>query len=787
VTEPTHILVVDDDPDIRRLLELVLADAGYRVSLLGSGEEALAFTQLVTPDLMLLDLSLPGISGLEVAAQVKADHERPFVPIIVVTARADLRSRVTGLDAGADDLLVKPVDYEELLARVRAMLRLQRSQRSLQTEKRKTELLLDLTRELGATLDLNALLSRFLTHLSDVVGAVRGSIVLSDGSQSVFYSTSKRQALLSIDQLLHSGVSGWVLRERRPLVIGDTREDVRWIGDHPHQRSVRSVAAAPILDDQQVLGVITLVHYTPNYFKDDHIELLQSVAAQSASALSKAQLFRLAQQQNDLLEQRAAQLAQLNQVGRSLSELMEPEQLLRLASHLVCFTFGYESALILLAEGTQLTPRAWAGKLLTAARPQPGRLGEGVCGRVALEATPLRRDDLWEGEEGEACLAAHQLVRSLLAVPIVAGRETLGVLAVQSAQPRAFGANDEALLGTLALQIGVALANARLYRRVEAERSTLNAVLRSAADPILLVGEDGELLLANPAAERHLPELHRWVSAAPARGEAQPPELALPGGATFATSLATVRTADGRALGTVATLQDISAIKELERQRLARVQAVMRRYLSPAVVEELLRRGEGAFGIPEEREVAVLFADLRGYTALAEGLDARVLVEQVLNRYFSAMTEALHRYDGTIDKFLGDGIIAAFGTPLARPDDVERALGAAVEMQQAFVQLRRCWQGELGFDIGMGVGLAYGDAVVGNIGSEQHSDYTLIGDVVNTAARLSSIAGPAQIIVSHSLVERLPAAWRGPWQLRALDPVALRGKQEPHPVFEVSY
>jgi adenylate cyclase len=616
-----------------------------------------------------------------------------------------------------------------------------------------------------------------------VVGAVRGSIVLADGSQPVFYSTSKRQALLSMEQLLSSGVSGWVLREGQPLVIPDTRQDGRWIGEHPQQRSVRSVAAAPILNDRQALGVITLVHYTPNYFKPEHVDLLRSVATQSASAIEKAQLFRLTQEQNNLLERRAEQLAQLNQVGRSLSELMELEHLLRLASHLVCFAFGYDSALILLLDGERLVPRARAGVEPWGQLPAALPLVQSICGRAARQAQAVRCDDVHAAEAE----FASELQGAMLAVPILAGRETLGVLAVQSARAQAFGTNDEALLGALALQIGVALANARLYRRVEAERSTLNAVLRSVADPILLVGEQGELLLTNPAAERHLGALKAWLETAPERGQNPASELELAGGTTFATSLAPVRTADGGLLGTVATLRDISAFKELERQRLERVQALMRRYLSPAVAEELLRRGEMAFGDPEEREVAVLFADLRGYTALAEGLDARVLVEQVLNRYFSAMTEALHRHDGTIDKFLGDGIIAVFGTPLARPDDVERALGAAVAMQQAFAELRAFWRAKLSIDIGMGLGLAYGDAVVGNIGSEQHLDYTLIGDVVNTAARLSSIAGAGQIIVSHSLVERLPHNGQRPWPLRLLDPVPLKGKQEPHPVFEVRY
>lgn len=123
MTEPAHILIVDDDPGIRRMFQLLLGDTGYRVSTAGSGEEALAYLELVTPDLILMDLVLPGMSGQEVTVRVKSDPRKPFIPILLVTARSDQESKVTALDAGADDFLTKPFGIKELLARIRAALR----------------------------------------------------------------------------------------------------------------------------------------------------------------------------------------------------------------------------------------------------------------------------------------------------------------------------------------------------------------------------------------------------------------------------------------------------------------------------------------------------------------------------------------------------------------------------------------------------------------------------------------------------------------------------------------
>jgi adenylate cyclase len=908
---------------------------------------------LITPDLVLLDLMLPGVHGQEVTARIKADTTKPFIPVILVTGQNDQRSKVMSLDAGADDFLSKPVEFAELLARVRGMLRLQRSQRSLRAEQRKTELLLHLIRELGATLDLDQLLTHFLDRLADSIGAVRASIILTQDDLPHLYSSTRNSAMTPLEDILRDGIAGWVLRERKPAIIEDTRDDRRWMAAMTHQRMVRSVAAVPIIREGQVLGVITLVHHTPGYFTAEHLDLLDSVAAQSAIALENAELFRLTRIQKELLERRAEELQRINQISRHLTELMRPEQLLRLVTHLVHHTFGYPLVSILLRDNDDLVVRAVAGGMEADAH-MGLRIssGYGITGWVATNQEPLNVPDVQQDSRYVSFGGADR-TRSELTVPILTAREVFGALDVQSSQLGAFGANDITLLSTLAGQIGVALENAqlfdteqrrvrqlgqinnlsvaltaqldstedlriaadaiatifgidqcgivvsedggrnariacrapapagpgmplrftlpvqqiaaalelriptiipavgadarlskllpmldrggiealvlaplmssgrqigmvvidstshsgvfevaeltlletiasliaqvienaRLYRRVEDERSTLNAVLGGAADPILLIGPHDELLLANRAAEQRLgisvepgraldsliaqPDLLHALGVDNGHGPDVPNEIALPTGAIFSISVAPVRGTDQQLIGRVAVLQDITAIKELEQREQERLRDVLRRYVSPAVVEQVLAGG-GEFGAPSERDVVVLFADLRGYTALTEGIAPAVLVEQVLNRYFTAMTDVLYRYAGTIDKFLGDGILGVFGTPIAHADDVQRSLAAAVDLQLAFDELRRSWQRDLGLDIGMGVGMGYGSAVVGNIGSTQRLDYTLVGDVVNTASRLGSLAEPGQILISHRLVDMLPPDWQAPWPLREI-------------------
>ncbi len=973
MSEQAHILVVDDDPSIRKMLQLLLAETGYRVSTASSGEEALAYTELVTPDLVLMDLILPGIDGQQVTEQIKAKPDKPFVPVILLTARSDPKAKVLALDAGADDFLIKPVEFAELLARVRAMLRLQRSQRSLRAEQRKTELLLHLTRELGTSLDLEDLLTHFLDKLADAVGAVRASIILTTDQQPRLFSSIRNRPKVVASDILRDGIAGWVLRERTAAMIVDTRVDSRWVATTVYQQMVRSVAAVPIIREDQVLGVITLVHHTPGYFTAEHLDLLASVAAQSAIALENAELFRLTRSQNDLLERRNEELQRINQVSRMLTELMRPEQLVRLVSYLVHLTFGYPSVSILLREGDDLVVRAVAG--LADEESRMGRrlrIGQGIAGYAAQQQEPLCVANVRADPRFVQTISSDD-TRSQLAVPIVTAREVFGVLNVESGAIGAFGPSDIRLLDTLAGQLGVAfenaqlfeteqrrarqlgqvnslslavtaqldisanlrvaaaavaaifgaehcglalltderralrlathsaqtaapgalvrfplplqelaeialpntqviaqvaadarleharaalersqidalalapllrggrqigtivldltgkvaqfssteltlletvasliaqvLENARLYREVAEERSTLDAVLGSAADPIVLVSNDNRLLLANRAAHERLglgeraeqQPIEALISHAglldalggPAHRNGALPlnEVVLPGGETFSVSVAPVRGADDELIGRVTVLQDITAIKELERREQERLRSALRRYVSPQVVEEVLAGG-GDLGAPVERDVVVLVADIRGYTALTEGLPPRVLVEQVLNRYFTAMTEALYRHGGTIDKFLGDGLIGVFGSPIARDDDIERSLLAAVDLQLAFAELSRRWRADLHREIGMGIGMAYGRAVIGNIGSDQRMDYTLIGDVVNTASRLNGIAQAGQIIVGAPLVEALPADWSAPWPMHKSDRVQLKGKLAPVQIYEIEY
>jgi adenylate cyclase len=181
----------------------------------------------------------------------------------------------------------------------------------------------------------------------------------------------------------------------------------------------------------------------------------------------------------------------------------------------------------------------------------------------------------------------------------------------------------------------------------------------------------------------------------------------------------------------------------------------------------------------ERRQITIIFADIRGFTTVAEQLSPERVVT-LLNDYLAAMTDVVFKYDGTVDKFLGDGLMALFGAPLGHGDDVRRALACAKEMQTAFNQLRQKWRAEGLPDLQQGIGINTGEAVVGSIGSARRLDYTAIGDAVNTAQRLQSLAVGGQILISASTLSRLDDESAEP-----LGPLKVKGKREAVNVFRL--
>jgi adenylate cyclase len=233
---------------------------------------------------------------------------------------------------------------------------------------------------------------------------------------------------------------------------------------------------------------------------------------------------------------------------------------------------------------------------------------------------------------------------------------------------------------------------------------------------------------------------------------------------------------------TLAAFGGVSYQYFVEDREKRRVKRLFSRYVSKDVFNQLMSDPSKAGLGGARRSMTVLFSDIRGFTTFSEQGEPEAIVQQ-LNEYFSRMVHVVFEHRGTLDKFVGDAVMALFGAPLDDPDHAEHAVQAALAMLKELGELNRRWAADGRPTLAIGVGVNTGDMVAGNIGSESIMSYTVIGDAVNLGSRLESLNKQygTSVIISDATRERL----HGRYDIRALGDVVVKGKSQPVAIFEV--
>jgi PAS domain S-box-containing protein len=294
-----RILIAEDDPSIRHLLSTQLKMETYEVIQAEDGEEAWQLLQAEDlPDLILLDVLMPKMDGFEVCRRIRATPRLAALPVVILTALRDSASRLEGLEAGANDFLGKPWSKVELQTRIRTLLRLKETQDSLHQQHTRLRLLYDVSRALAAQLDLDQRLSALLTNAGHALEAQGGSIILlSDGKAWRKIQTGRENTPEIVNpptlNPIEAGLVSWLFKARKALLIADTalaEQSFNW-------GPVRSVVAAPLMLDAGLRGSLLFVHSQPNWFENEHLELLGSISRQATLSIEYAWLYRRAREE----------------------------------------------------------------------------------------------------------------------------------------------------------------------------------------------------------------------------------------------------------------------------------------------------------------------------------------------------------------------------------------------------------------------------------------------------------------------------------------------------------
>jgi adenylate cyclase len=555
--------------------------------------------------------------------------------------------------------------------------------------------------------------------------------------------------------------------------------------------------------NEQILAISKLV----GQMRSSLQTVRSSIPPDTLESLSslESNLFQVSKSVTAVEEERSKLLA-LARTTQAVNSSLELDEVLQLVMDTIIRITEAERGFLMLrdAQGEMATrvARNWEQESIN---PNEFAISRTIIQRVIDSGEPILTTNAQEDPRfgGHESIVAYNL-RSILCVPLKAKTETIGVIyADNRIRSGIFKDAEKDLLTVFANQAAIAIENARLFasvRRTLAEvtelKNLMDNVFSSIASGVLTADVKDQITLCNRAAEgilgQTISELvgHRLDEVLPGLAseirahllevrDTDKPMVGLEiihnhpekGALDWRLNLSPLKDAEQTTQGVAIVLDDMTERRLLEAQR-----RLLERMVSPAVLDQINPDSLQMGG--QERDITVVFADIRGFTTYSEKHSPEDLVA-VLNRYLAAGAEAVLDEEGTVDKFLGDAVMAWFNAPLPQPDHTLRAVRTALALKAAVKKLHEELPPEA--HLSFGVGIHYGKAVLGWIGTEKRLEFTAIGDSVNTAKRIQENAAKNQILISKQAYERV----KDDIEAVPYAPLNVKGKSEAIDVYEV--
>jgi adenylate cyclase len=662
---------------------------------------------------------------------------------------------------------------------------------------RRNAALVDVANRVSDTLSLDVLFVRLLEAVTESLDAERSSLFLHDAETGELFSrVMQGNAVGEVRFPVGQGIAVSVFTSGRGEIIPDAYADPRfnrWV-DTETGYLTRNLLCVPIRNNRgEVIGVTQALNKRAGEFDTEDMQALEALSSQAAAALENARMF-------ERVERSQREEALLLDVVSSITSEIKLDPLLEKILAAATQLLGADRGALFLydAASNELWSRVAGGEGSGVIRFPAG---VGIAGECFTTGNCINIDDAYRDPRFNQAVDKDTgyRTRNILCMPIATrGGNKVGVMEILNKKDGAFTAGDQRRLEALCAQAAVSIENAQLFEDVSDSRNYNESILRSMSNGVVTLNAGNVVSKVNQSALRILqrPEEevlgrrigdvfsgpNSWVTNSldkvlrTGRTDSTiDSDLVLDGRHAVSVNMTAVPLQDMRdeRIGSMLIMEDITREKRLRN--------TMSRYMSKAVMDELLEDGNAALrGV--SREVSVLFSDIRGFTTMSERLGARETVA-MLNDYFTDMVDVVFAHNGILDKYIGDMIMAVFGSVRSRQDDAANAVVVGSRMMMALRELNLRRGAAAQEPINIGIGISTGDVVAGSIGSPKRLEYTVIGDRVNLAERLQN--ANKYYGTGVLMCETTAARLRTPVRMRDLDLIRVRGMQAPVSLCEV--
>lgn len=657
--------------------------------------------------------------------------------------------------------------------------------------------LLEVSNRLADSLSLDVLFSRLVSLTTEALHADRGTIFLNDtGTSELFSRVAMGEGTREIRFPNRAGIAGNVFSNNQSLIIPDAYADPRFNQaiDRKTGYRTRNILTAPIKNKFGTpIGVIQILNKLEGNFSEGDLSMLEAMGSQASAALIKAQLY-------EEVERSRKEEREMFEVTRAISTEIHLQPLITRIMQTASAILDADRSTLFLNDPK--TSELWAMVAQGVESRQirfPNHLG--IAGHVFTTGQTVNIPDAYADPRfnPEVDRKTGYRTDTILCMPVLNKKgDVIGVIQSLNKKDGPFTPKDEGRIQAFSAQAAIAIENARLFENVLNMKNYNESILESMSSGLITLDEEGKVEKCNRRAVEilgmdadallgHSPETaftgsNAWVAETVCHtATTRKPELVMDTELTAAdnrtvsvnlTALPLINDKDA-IIGTLIAFDDITGEKRLK--------GTLARYMTKEVAEQLMEAGESELG-GQMKPVTIFFSDIRSFTTISESLGAQETVS-MLNDYFTDMVDIIFEYNGILDKYIGDAIMAVFGAPFPTERDADNAVTAAVRMMRALhaFNRQRLEIGKQTLDIGIGLNTA--EVVVGNIGSEKRMDYTVIGDGVNLASRLE---GANKVYGSNILISEFTLAeLHNGYTIREADLIRVKGKTRPVAIHEI--